>query len=61
MPYSVFPLSLRSGIRDEVNKVMANPEIDGNPIALDFSSKGTSSGFNRKFARNYDDIFRKKT
>lgn len=31
-------------IREEVARVMANPEINGQPVALDFSSKGAKGG-----------------
>jgi hypothetical protein len=31
-------------IREEVARVMANPEINGQPVALDFSSKGSKGG-----------------
>ena len=33
-----------SRVADEVNRVMANPEINGAPVALDFSSKGALKG-----------------
>ena len=39
---------------------MANPEINGNPIALDFSSKGKSGGYSRQYSDNYEAIFRKQ-
>jgi hypothetical protein len=31
-------------VRDEVARVMENPEINGQPVALDFSSKGKTKG-----------------
>jgi hypothetical protein len=31
-------------VREEVARVMAQPEINGQPVALDFSSKGKTKG-----------------
>jgi len=33
-----------SRVAEEVNRVMANPEINGAPVPLDFSSKGALKG-----------------
>ena len=38
----------------------ARIQVNGNPILMDFSSQGTSGGYSRKFAANYDAIFKKK-
>ncbi|EKX38643.1 hypothetical protein GUITHDRAFT_154643, partial [Guillardia theta CCMP2712] len=43
-------------VRQEVNRVMANPEINGCPVPLDFSSGGKTKGYSRKFAENWDQI-----
>ena len=37
---------------------MANPEVNGDPVALDFSSKGGSTGYSStQYASNWEDIF----
>jgi hypothetical protein len=50
-----------SDIAREVNRVMANPEIGGNPVALDFSKGKSAIGFTKNgYANEYDRIFSKK-
>lgn len=50
-----------SDIAKEVNRVMANPEINGNPVALDFSKGKGATGFTRgSYGSEYDRIFAKK-
>lgn len=50
-----------SEIAKEVNRVMANPEINGNPVPLDFSKGKSATGFSRTgYADSYDRIFGSK-
>ena len=51
-----------SEIAKEVNRVMANPEINGNPVALDFSKGKAATGYSGDtvYASGYDRIFGKK-
>ena len=39
---------------------MAKPEVDGQPVALDFSSGGAAAGFNRGYASSFRRIFESK-
>jgi hypothetical protein len=48
-----------SDVTKEVNRVMANPEINGNPVALDFSKKESATGYSRRYVGGFDRIFGK--
>ena len=48
-----------SDVTKEVNRVMAEPEINGNPVALNFSKGDSTAGYSREFVKSYDRIFAK--
>ena len=50
-----------SEIAKEVNRVMANPEINGDPVPLDFSKGRAATGYrNSAYSISYDRIFGKE-
>jgi hypothetical protein len=47
-----------SRVAEEVNRVMARPEINGAPVALDFSSKGAlKGGGSSLYSKGHERIF----
>lgn len=50
-----------SDVVREVNRVMANPEVNGDPVLLDFSKGSSSKGYSTgAYGNNYDRIFGSK-
>ena len=48
-----------SEVTREVNRVMTNPEINGNPVLLDFSKGESTTGFSKEYVSGYNRIFGK--
>ena len=44
-------------IVEECARFAAQPEVDGAPVALDFSSQGRSKGYSKRYADAFDRIF----
>ena len=52
------PLSTTTAdAEEECRQFLEEPEVGGNPVTLDFSSKGRSKGYSRRYSANYDQIF----
>ena len=47
-------------IVEECARFAAQPEVDGAPVALDFSSQGRSKGYSKRYADAFDRIFSAK-